>query len=314
MDLVSSSFRDQPMPKSILSRYLDPDVLSHVADRHLEPKSLVIGNLAGAHKSPLAGFAVEFAGHREYVPGDDPKHVDWRVYYTREKYFVKQYELETNFVCHLVLDVSASMRYGDGRAQKVLYAAQMAMALGYSIIRQSDKVSLFTFDDRVRGFVSPSNSLAQVVQMTEHLDEIEPVEKTALPQCLSDIAGRLGRREIVMIFSDFFTEIEPLEPVLQRLRYNRHEVVLFQVMHHDELAFDFDGMIKFQGLEIPEELLAQTDDLRRGYLQAVRQNHDQLEEIATRNGCERVLVDTSRSMSEQLIDYVNKRGLLARMR
>src|SRR6266850_1304003 len=127
------------MSKSVLSRYLDPDVLGHVADRHIEPKGLVIGNLAGAHKSPLAGFAVEFAGHREYVPGDDPKHVDWRVYFTREKLFVKQYELETNFVCHLVLDVSASMRYGEAREQKLLYAAQMATTLGYSIIRQSDK-------------------------------------------------------------------------------------------------------------------------------------------------------------------------------
>jgi uncharacterized protein (DUF58 family) len=296
------------MPKSVLSRYLDPDVLSHVAERHLEPKGLVIGNLAGAHKSPLAGFAVEFAGHREYVPGDDPKHVDWRVYYTREKYFVKQYELETNFVCHLVLDVSASMRYGEGREQKLLYATQMAMALGYSIIRQSDKVALFTFDDRVRGIVTPSNSMAQVVRMTEHLDDIEPVEKTALPECLTDIAGRLGRREIVMIFSDFFADVQPLEPVLQRLRYNRHEVVLFQVMHHDELAFELDGMVKFQGLEVPEELLAQTDDLRRGYLQAVARHHQQLEETTSRNNCELLLIDTSRSMSEQLVDYLNKRS------
>src|SRR5436305_12587508 len=211
------------MAKSVLSRYLNPDVLQHVAQRQLEPKGLVIGNLAGAHKSPLSGFAVEFAGHREYVPGDDPKHVDWRLYYTRDKYFVKQYELETNFVCHLVLDVSASMRYGEGPEQKLLYAAQMAMALGYSIIRQSDKASLFTFDDRVRGMVPPSNSMAQIVRMTEHLDQLQAVEKTALDQCLSDIAGRLRRREIVMIYSDFFTDVERLQPVLQRLRYDQPE-------------------------------------------------------------------------------------------
>src|SRR3954454_2195634 len=221
------------MAKSILSRYLDPDVLTHVASRHIEPKDLVIGNLAGAHKSPLSGFAVEFAGHREYVPGDDPRHVDWRVYFNRDKYFVKQYELETNFVCHLVLDVSASMRYGEGGQQKLLYAAQLAMVLGYSIIRQSDKVSLFTFDDRVRGIVPPSNSMAQVVRMTEHLDQLQAVEKTALDQCLGDIAGRLRRREIVLLFSDFFTDVDRLEPVLQRLRYDHHEVVLFQIMHHD---------------------------------------------------------------------------------
>ena len=101
------------MVQSILSRYLDPDVLGRLAGRSLEPRGLVVGTLAGHHKSPLSGFAVEFAGHREYVPGDDPRHIDWRVYYNRDKYFIKQYEMETNLVCHLVLDVSASMRYGD---------------------------------------------------------------------------------------------------------------------------------------------------------------------------------------------------------
>ena len=302
------------MPKSVLSRYLDPDVLSHVADRHLEPQGLVIGNLAGAHKSPLSGFAVEFAGHREYVPGDDPKHVDWRVYFNRDKYFVKQYELETNFVCHLVLDVSASMRYGEGREQKLLYAAQMATMLGYSVVRQSDKVTLATFDDRVRGFIPPSNSMDQIVRMTQHLDELEAKEKTAMSDCLHDIAGRLGRREIVMIFSDFFTNLEGLEPVLQRLRYSRHEVILFQVMHHDEITLELDGMVKFVGLETPDELLAQTDDLRKNYLAAVKRHADQLEEIAQRNGCERVLVDTRRNMSELLLDYLNQRSLRNRGR
>ena len=302
------------MPKSVLSRYLDPDVLSHVADRHLEPQGLVIGNLAGAHKSPLSGFAVEFAGHREYVPGDDPKHVDWRVYFTRDKYFVKQYELETNFVCHLVLDVSASMRYGQGREQKLLYAAQMATMLGYSVVRQSDKVTLATFDDRVRGFIPPSNSMDQIVRMTQHLDELQPVEKTAMSDCLHDIAGRLGRREIVMLFSDFFTNLDELEPVLQRLRYSRHEVILFQVMHHDELTLQLDGMVKFVGLETADELLAQTDDLRQGYLAAMQRHSDQLEELAGRNGCERVLVDTRRNMSELLLDYLNQRSLRNRGR
>lgn len=302
------------MPHSVLSRYLNPEVLSQVADRAFEPRGLVIGNLAGAHKSPLSGFAVEFAGHREYVPGDDPKHVDWRVYFTRDKYFVKQYELETNFVCHLVLDVSASMRYGEDRAQKLLYAAQMATTLGYSIIRQSDKVSLSTFDDHVRGFVQPSNSMDQIVRMTHHLDEIQPVEKTNMPDCLNELAGRMRRREIVMIFSDFFTDLDRIEPVLQRMRYSRHEVVLFQILHHDELTFRFDGMTKFIGLEIPDELLAQPEDLRRGYLAALNRFNVRLDELAQRNGCERVLVDTSRPMSEVFVDYLNHRSRLNRGR
>src|ERR1700730_972075 len=302
------------MAKSVLSRYLDPEVLSRMADRHIEPRGLVMGNLAGAHKSPLSGFAVEFASHREYVPGDDPKHIDWRVYFTRDKYFIKQYEMETNFVCHLVIDCSASMRYGEDREQKLLYAAQMATTLGYSIVRQSDKVSLATFDDRLRGFIQPSNSMAQVVRMSEHLDEIKPVEKTRLAECLTELVGRMKRREIVMVFSDFFTDLDALEAALQRMRYHRHEVVLFQVMHHDELAFEFSGMIKFLGLEVPEELLAQPEDLRRGYLKAVERFNTRFEEICQHNGVERILVDTSRTLGEVFVDYLNKRSLLTRGR
>lgn len=300
------------MAKSVLSRYLDPEVLSYVADRPIEPQGLVIGNLAGAHKSPLAGFAVEFAGHREYVPGDDPKHVDWRVYYTRDKFFVKQYELETNFVCHLVLDVSQSMRYGEGRQQKLLFASQLATTFGYSIVRQTDKVSFATFDTQVRGYIPAGNSMDQIVRMTHQMDDIEPINKTSMTDCLFDLAARMGRREIVMIFSDFFVDnLDDLEQAIQRLRYNKHEVVLFQVLHHDEIAFEFDGMIKFVGLEVPDELLANPEDLKRGYLAALNRFNDQLEEIAQRYRCERILVDTSRNMAETLVDYLNKRTLVS---
>ena len=295
------------MTRNVLSRYLDPEVLSQVADRHFDPRELVIGNLAGAHKSPLSGFAVEFAGHREYSPGDDPKHVDWRVYFNRDKFFVKQYALETNFVCHLLLDISASMRYGEAGQQKLMYASQMAATLGYSIVRQSDKVSLATFDSQVRSLLPPSNSLDQIVRMTQHLDQIRPVEKTAMADCLIELSSRMGQREIVVIFSDFFTDLDSLEAAVHRLRYNRHEVVLFQVLHHDELSFEFHTMTKFVGLEILEELFVQPDDLRRGYLNALEQFNRQLEEIAERNASDRFLVDTSRPLGETFADYLNRR-------
>lgn len=296
------------MAKNVLSRYLNPEVLSRVADEQLEPRGLVVGNLAGAHKSPLSGFAVEFAGHREYAPGDDPKHLDWRVYFTRDKFFIKQYEMETNFVCHLLLDVSASMRYGEGNQQKMLYAAQMATTLGYSIVKQSDKVSLSTFDDRIRGHVPPSNSMGQIVRMTNHLDQLNPVEKTNFSDCLNELANRMGRREIVMIFSDFFGDLTSVENAVHRLRYQKHEVVLFQILHHDELAFEFDGMVKFVGLEIPDELLTQPEELRQAYLEAFGKYQRTLEELSQQNGCELVQVDTSRPMGELFIDYLHQRS------
>ena len=300
------------MAKSILSRYIDAEVLGKVQGTPVKPRGLVMGNLAGAHKSPLHGFAVEFAGHREYVIGDDTRHIDWRVFYKRDKYFIKQYEMETNFTAHLVLDVSASMRYGEEKQQKMLYAAQMLTTLGYSIIKQSDRVSLSTFDEKVRGYVPPGNSMVQVQRMTEHLDEIEPKEKTDMSECLSEVAGRTGRREIVMIFSDFFTDLDELEKVLQRFRYQQHEVVLFQVLPHDELAFNFDGMIKFIGLEVPDEILMQPSELRKAYLAALNRFNDRFEEICQANKVERLLVDTSTGMGEFLFDYLNTRGLVRR--
>lgn len=300
------------MAKSILSRYIDAEVLGKVQGTPVKPRGLVMGNLAGAHKSPLHGFAVEFAGHREYVIGDDTRHIDWRVFYKRDKYFIKQYEMETNFTAHLVLDVSASMRYGEEQQQKMLYAAQMLTTLGYSIVKQSDRVSLSTFDEKVRGYVPPGNSMAQIQRMTEHLDEIEPKEKTDMSECLSEVAGRTGRREIIMIFSDFFTDLDDLEKVLQRFRYQQHEVVLFQTLHHDELAFNFDGMIKFIGLEVPDEILMQPSELRKAYLAALNRFNDRFEEICQANKVERLLVDTSTGMGDFLFDYLNTRGLVRR--
>jgi uncharacterized protein (DUF58 family) len=294
---------------SILSRYLDPEILQQTADRPIEPSELVLGNLAGGHRSPLAGFAVEFAGHREYVVGDDPRHIDWRLYYKRDRYFIKQYEMETNFVCHLILDVSASMRYGEGRAQKLMYASQLAVSLAYSIVRQHDKVALATFDDQVRGHVPPGNTPAQIVKLTQHLDELEPVEKTRLAGCLLDLLSRMGRREIVFVFSDFFTDLDELEEVLQRMKYARHEVVLFHVLHHDEVAFEFQGMIKFQGLELPEDLLTQSDDIRQGYLAAVQAFRERFDDLCLRNQIERVELDTSRPPAEALVQYLNQRDL-----
>ncbi|MCE5279437.1 MAG: DUF58 domain-containing protein [Planctomycetaceae bacterium] len=299
---------------SILTRYLSPAVLARMADQRIEAKLLVEGNLAGAHKSPRHGFAVEFAGHREYVPGDDPKHIDWRVYFTREKYFIKQYEMETNFVCHLVLDVSASMRYGEGSQQKMQYAAEMAATLGYCVVHQSDKVSLTTFDQDVVDHVPPSNAMGQVIRMTHVLDQIQPVKKTDLGACLQVLAGRFKRREIVMIFSDFFCDLEGLEGPLQQLRWNKHEVVLFHTLHHDERTFDLAGMVKFVGLESDQNLLAQPDDLRNSYLDALGRHNAQIEDICHRNQIEYVPVDTSRDKGEILCDYLHRRSLLNRGR
>jgi uncharacterized protein (DUF58 family) len=293
---------------SLLTRYLDADALNRLAGRTIEPQSLVLGNLAGGHRSPLAGFAVEFAGHREYVRGDDPRHVDWRLYYTRDKLFIKQYEMETNFVCHLVLDVSASMRYGEGDANKLGCAAKLATTLGYAIVRQNDKVSLATIDDAIRGFVPPGHTMAQIHRMTSHLDAIASDRETRLAECLTELAGRTGRRAIVMIFSDVFTDPEDLEASLQQLRFRNHEVVLFRLLHPDEREFRLSGITKFVGLEAEGEELTQPEDVRLAYLDALADHDRRLADVCHRNRIELVPVDTGRPPAESLIDYLDRRS------
>lgn len=292
---------------SILSRYLDPQTLGRLAQRSLEPRGLVLGMLAGSHKSPLAGFAVEFAGHREYTAGDDLRHLDWRVYYRREKFFIKQYEMETNLTCHLVLDYSESMRYGEGDEQKLLYASRMAVILAKLITAQSDQVSLAALDESVAFAVPPSNSPAQVIRFAEEIDKLQPRRTTKLEECLQQLVARWGRRQIVMIFSDFLTDLEALEPALQRLRYQRHEVVLFHVLHHDELVFQFEGQVRFRGLEGLEELTTQPEELRALYLEALARHNGALDDLCRRNRIERVPVDTSQTVGDVLLDYLNKR-------
>ncbi|MCP4005996.1 MAG: DUF58 domain-containing protein [bacterium] len=255
----------------------------------------------------MHGFAVEFAGHRQYVPGDDVKHLDWRVYFRQDRHVIKQYEMETNLVCHLMLDVSESMRYGQADTQKLLYAARLAITLGHLIVEQSDKVSLALFDEEIRDRLKPSNTMAQVLQMATAVDQIEPTRKTQMGPALLDLAARAGRRGIVIILSDLLVEPDDLVAGLQRLRYDGHEVVLMQVMHHDELAFDFSGTIRFLGIEMDEQVLARPNDIRDAYLDALGEHNARLEEICNANRCERVLCDTSRNMGNLFADYLQRR-------
>lgn len=295
------------MKGSVLSRYLDPEVLRRIARRRFEPGGLVLGSLAGAHASPLHGFAVEFAGHREYVPGDDPRRIDWRVYFAREKVFVKQYSMETNLVCHLILDVSASMRYGDGEEQKLLYGARLAAALAHVIVQQSDKVSLALVDDEVRGVVPATNGSGQIVRMTEQLEGVQPTRPTRLAPCLLELASRMGTREIVLLLSDFLCNPGELEPALGRLRFSKHQVVLFQILHHDELTFELDGRVRFLGLESPEELVASPEEIRASYLAGLEEHQGQLADLARRSGVEHLVVSTRRDLAETLCDYLSAR-------
>lgn len=289
-------------------RYVDAELLSRLAGRRLQPRGLVSGARAGSHASALAGYAVEFSGHREYVWGDDPKHVDWRLFYTRDKLFIKQYQAETNFVCHLVIDVSASMGYGEGPEQKFAFAARVAATLAYSIIRRRDRASLTLCDDEHLAFVPPGDSPLQLAKFADLLDRAELSGNTALAERLPEWCGRIGRREIVIVFSDFFTNLDRLAEALDRLRFQRLEVVLFHVLHHDECHFDLSGTTRFTALEGSEQVVADPVGLRREYLAALQRFRHRLSEMCNQAGLDLVSFNTRLNPGEALAAYLGRRG------
>ena len=295
-----------------LSKYLNARTLMYLAHVKMTAKHLVEGQFAGQHRSPFHGFAIEFAGHRGYVPGDDLKHLDWRVYFKTDRLVIKQYEQETNFVCHLVIDKSRSMHYASGGVSKFEYAKQLAMCLTYLIVKQSDSVGLATFDEKLREVFPPSTSLSQVYRTAQLFDDLEPSEKTDLGRILMDYSQRIRRRGIVIVMSDFFGDQESLMRGLQRLRYDHHEVVLFHILDDYEVRFPFEGMTKFIGLEVPEdEELTQPEQIRRQYLSRINEFLRNLRRTCERNRIEHVLANTAVPQGHMLLGYLNSRRELA---
>src|SRR5262245_13196145 len=260
-------------------KYLDPLALAKVRSLELQARLIVEGYLSGMHKSPYHGFSVEFAQHREYVPGDDIKHVDWKVYGRTGRFYLKQYEEETNLVCWLVVDVSESMRYGSGEVDgdgrplvsKYDYACMSAASLAYLVLHQQDSAGLVTFDNQVRDFLRPSSQPSHLKQLVQILNKGGTgQEKTNLAAIFHDLAERLTRRSILFVLSDLFDETDDLLAGLKHLRHKKHEVVVLQVLDRAELEFPFLDATLFRGLEQWPELLTDPRSLRDGYLSEIQ--------------------------------------------
>src|SRR5437016_8661634 len=230
-------------------KYIDPRITSPVRGLELPARLVVEGYLSGLHKSPYHGFSVEFAQHRECVPGDDIKHVDWKVYGRTDRFFLKHYEEETNLVCWLLLDVSESMQYRSGPVSKYDYACMVAAALSYLTLHQQDSVGLVTFDDQVRQFLRPSSQPSHLKQMVQIMNQGAAREKTQLAPIFHDLAERIPRRAILVILSDCFDDLADLLAGLKHLRHKRHEVVMFHILDGAEVDFPFQEATLFRGLE-----------------------------------------------------------------
>jgi len=285
-------------------KYLDPSVLQRISSLELAAREVVEGLRVGQHKSRLQGLSTEFAQHRQYVPGDPARLIDWRIYGKTERYYVKLYEAETNFTANLLLDASRSMHYGSGSVSKLEYAKYMAASLAYLIVEQGDSVGLGVFDDELRDYVEPKGSRTIVRDIADQLENVHPEPRTNIAALLSEFAQRIKRRGFVMLFSDLFDNVEDFIKGLNHLRFKGHNVVVFHLLDPFELEFPFGGNCKFVGLELDGVISTQPKRIRAAYMDEVKKFLRQIKTACEGNQIDYVLVDTSRPIEVVLSNYL----------
>lgn len=262
--------------------YFSPETISRIARLQVRAKYTVEGFLSGQHKSPFFGSSVEFRQHREYVPGDDLRNLDWKVLAKQDKFYIKQYEAQTNLSATVLVDSSASMQYQGGKAamSKYDYACTAAVCLGYLLLRQQDAVGCVQFDNQIQNIVPQKTRQNQLDDIVKALEAGKPQEKTDIKPVFQQVAQTFPRKGLFLLFSDLLVERDGLFEGLKLLRAAGSDVMIFHILDDEELDFEFSGPTRFEGLEVPDVLRCNPRALRDGYLEAL---NAYLSEIA--KGC-----------------------------
>ncbi len=289
-------------------KYLDPITLDRIKRMDVRARLVVEGFMTGQHRSPYHGFAVEFATHREYAPGDDLRHIDWKVWSKTDRLYIKEYEAETNLKCTLLVDSSKSMRYGEKSGwSKFDYAATAAASLAYLLQQQQDAVGLVMFSNKIEQTLRPSTHPSHLKLMLHELERVQPERTTDINDVFLALANQIRQRGIIALFSDLFLDPKVLGATLNQFRLRRHEVIVFHIMHHDELEFPFADNTLFRGLEVDVQLQTEPRALRRSYLEAVERYMAQVRRVCATSGIDHVLVDTSKPLDGVLSSYLSFR-------
>jgi uncharacterized protein (DUF58 family) len=292
------------------SGLLDPETINRAEALGLHARYVVEGYMAGEHKSPFRGFAIEFTQHREYVPGDDIRHLDWKVLGRTDRYYLKQYEQETNYVAHVVLDGSESMKYGSvGRPHgatvtKLQYGKMLAACLSYLILHQRDAVAVGVFDTAMKNFVPRTGNLASIHNIMSTLAAFDPTAQTNIGAVLHALAGQIKRKGITILISDLFDDEERILDGIRHIRFGGGEVIVFHVMDPYELEFPFSGMVEFDGLEATDKVLTRPREIRKSYLREVEAFRTKLREGCERQNTHYQLVNTAHPLHEVLSGYL----------
>ncbi len=298
------------MAEESYRRFLDPVVVSKLATMELRARLVVEGFVTGLHRSPYKGFSVEFAEHRQYMPGDPLKHIDWKVYGKTDRLYIKEYEEETNLRGHVLLDASASMAYTSGGISKLEYGRYLAAALIYLMLKQQDSVGLLVFDEAVREFIPPRSNPRQLHLLLSELDRAGPSSETDIGLVLHELARRIKRRGLVILISDLLDDPQDVLPGLKHFRHLKHEVIVFHVLDPRETEFGFDADATFRDMETGELMTTEPFSIRRDYVEAVDRWMTHLRRECGESRIDYVPIQTSTPYDRALFSYLEKRKRL----
>jgi uncharacterized protein (DUF58 family) len=277
----------------------------------LKARLVVEGFMVGLHKSPYHGFSVEFSEHRPYMQGDPLKNVDWKVFAKSEKYVIKQFEEETNLICNLLVDISNSMKYRhSGSVSKFEYAVTLAAGLIFLMNSQQDAVGLSLYSDKIHSYLPPRANNVYLKALFSALTQAEPQGTTSTSQSLNEAAGKIKKRGLTIVISDFFDNPDSVLSALKHIHYKKNEVIVFQVLDPAELDFGFQRDSIFVDLETGEQITTQPQQIRKAYMQAVNSFLTELKAGCLNYGIEYNLIDTSQPFDKALMSYFSKRSRL----
>jgi len=291
-------------------KYSDPEVLARIAGLTLRARHVVEGSISGLHRSPFHGFNVEFAEYREYSPGDDLRRLDWRVLGRTDRHYVKLFEEESNLRATLVVDASASMRYGSGPLTKFDYAATIAAALAALLVGQRDPVGLALFDNQSRKIIPPAATQAQLARIIGELEEAKPDRETDLGPVLCTLSEQVKQRGLVIVISDLLTDLDSFYDGLARLQYRGHEILILHVLDRDEIELPFNDLIVFRDIEGTEELFAEPWAFRKAYGAAMETFISGVRDACGARGVDYRLMRTDEELARALSHYLHARERL----
>jgi len=295
---------------SLFKKYLDPAVLSNINNLELRAKLVVEGFITGLHKSPFHGFSVEFSQHRPYNYGDNLRYVDWKVFGRTDRFYIKQFEEETNLKAYILLDVSKSMTFKSSQVSKLDYGKNLAAAMSYLMLLQRDAVGLSLFDSQIKKILPPRSVSSYLQPILTELDLVEAGGDTDIGSILHTMSERLKRRGLIILISDLYDDIDNVLSGLRHFRYNQHEVLVFHLLDPAEINFDFEGDIEFEDLESGDKIRTYPWYIREEYKKAVNQFEQNY-----RRQCREYLIDyhlltTDQTLDLALMEYMIKRKKL----